>query len=276
MKKKNYATGADNSPADIRTFAYQPDGAPQRGGKRYLGDDIEDQHRVGICTAISFTQNARKALGMKFSADFQYLLQKKYIDGNWNEGSSIFSALKVGKNYGLLPAKEWKFTKESDRKLPYHKYITKLQAVSQEDIDKLLKVASKYKLEAYAKIPVDRDAMAAAITESKSGILCRYAIGKSWWAKNLEPLMPSEPIISGHAVTDSNYVGNSFRIANTWGTDWGDVGTAYRLQQQYAPTEAWIPYYKKVPAYINKELENREKVLGRVKDMLQKIVDILQ
>lgn len=71
------ATGAGESPYDLRTFAYVPSGIPNKGGKRYSPSDIEDQHRVGICTAISTTQNARKALGTKFSADFQYLMQKK-------------------------------------------------------------------------------------------------------------------------------------------------------------------------------------------------------
>jgi hypothetical protein len=72
-----YATGAKPSPYDIRTFAYVPSGIPVSGGTRYTPKDIEHQHKVGICTAISTTQNARKALGKKFSSEFQYLMQKK-------------------------------------------------------------------------------------------------------------------------------------------------------------------------------------------------------
>ena len=67
----HHGTGAHESKKDIRTFAYKAVPGAQRGGKRYDSDDIEDQYTVGICTAISLTQNARKALGIQFSADFQ-------------------------------------------------------------------------------------------------------------------------------------------------------------------------------------------------------------
>lgn len=269
-----YATGAESSQYDIRDFAYKPSGVPYKGGTRYTPEDIEDQHKVGICTAISFTQNARKALKTKFSADFQYLLQKKYIDGNWNEGSSLSSALKVGQKYGLLPEKHWTLTKESDRKLSYDKYIKKLQAVTDKDIEKLLKKAIK--ITAYAKVPVDRDFMAQAILESKAGILCRFALGKEWWTKPIEPLQPPTVVISGHAVTECNYAGSSFRIANTWGTDWADNGTAYRLQGQYKPTEAWAVYYADVPDAIQAQIDSRKEPRGTILDIIQGFIRLFQ
>lgn len=58
---KTYATGADESPYDVRTFAYVPSGVPVSGGVRYSPKDIEDQHKVGICTAAAMVQNAQKA-----------------------------------------------------------------------------------------------------------------------------------------------------------------------------------------------------------------------
>jgi hypothetical protein len=272
---KQYGTGAEESPYDIRTFTYVPSPQPKLGGKRYSKKDIEDQHKVGICTAIATTQNARKALGIKFSADFQYLLQKK-LQGNWDEGSSLSWALKIAKNVGFLPEKEWTFTTEQDRKLPYIKYIKKLQAVSDADIEKLKKRAEKYKILAYAKVPVDRDLMAQAINESDAGILTRYAIGREWWTKPIEPLRPPKEVISGHAVTDSNYDGDSFRIANTWGTDWADWGTAHRLHDTYKPTEAWIVHYNKVPETIQRQIDSREAVLGKILDGLQEIIKLYQ
>lgn len=281
-----YATGAEKSPYDIRTFGYVPTGVPTTGGKRYQAEDIEDQHKVGICTAISLTQNARKATGIRFSADFQYLLQKKYVNQNWNEGSSLSAALKVARgkedaqgNFlwgGLLPESEWKFTTIGDRKLPYEKYIKKLQAVPESEIQRLCHIAKNYRLSAYASVPVDRDFMAKAISESKAGILVRFAIGKEWWTKPIEPLRPPKNSISGHAVTECNYAGNSFRIANTWGDDWADKGTAYRLQAQYRPTEAWIPYYDVPPAPIQKKLEQRKALMGQLLDKLQTLLNILQ
>ena len=218
---------------DIRTFTTRTSATydKQSGGKRYDPEDIEDQSTSPICTAISLSQNARKATGIRFSADFQYLLQKKFYDSNapigWGEGSSIFHALKVAKNYGLLPEVHWTYTTQADRDLPYHQYIAKLKAVPEQEIQRLLEIAKDHKIKAYAKVDVDRDSMASAIDQSKAGILARFAVNKNWWQtkdgfnswrkEDLEPLRAPNPATSGHAVTESNYDGRSFRIANTWG-----------------------------------------------------------
>lgn len=270
-----YATGAESSPYDVRTFAYVPSGIPVSGGVRYAPEDIEDQHKVGICTAIATTQNARKALKKKFSADFQYLMQKKK-QGNWDEGSSLSTALWVAKNIGFLEEAEWTFTTEDDRKLPYAKYIKKLQAVSDADIEKLKLLAAKNKILAYASVAVDRDLMAQAINESEAGVLTRYALGSEWWEAPVEPLRPPKVVISGHAVTDSNYNGTSFRIANQWGTDWADQGTAYRLHRDYRPTECWIVHYSHVPEVVQKQLDSRTELQGKILNALQEVIRLYQ
>lgn len=274
--EKKYATGAEESPYDVRTFAFIPTGVTQSGGVRYSPKDIGDQHRVGICTAISTTMNAQKALGKKFSADFQYLMQKKATK-DWGEGSSLAVALNVAKNIGFLEEKDWTFTTENDRKLTYDKYIAKLQKVSDVDIEKLKLKAAKNKIRAYASVPVDRDLMAQAILESKAGLLTRYALGNEWWKDPVQPLRPPKTFISGHAVNDTNYDGMSFRVANSWGIDWADKGTAYRLQSQYKPTEAWLPYYdKELPAPVQEQIIGREKLEGQILDLLQKVVSLYQ
>ena len=270
-----YSTGCEKSPYDVRTFA-SPVMAyvKQKGGKRYNPKDIESQKKVGICTGISKTQKARKEKEMKFSADFQYLCQKKYYDKNWKEGSSIFHALKVAKNIGLLPEEEWTLTTLEDRKLPYHEYIKKLQSLNTVEFNRLIKIANKYKIKAYAKVPVTRDAMAQAIDDSNSGILARFVIGKEWWTPPIEPLRKPVKKISGHAVTISNFDGGSFRIANTWGDEWATGGTAYFLLRKYAPTECWKVWYwdDKLPKKIEKKLESREAIVGQIFDLLQKII----
>lgn len=271
-----YSTGADKSPKDLRTFAYVPDPAQMTGGTRYKASDIDDQHKVGICTAIHLTQNAGKALGIEFSPDFQYLLQKKEYDKNWNEGSSIFYALKVAKNFGLLPIEKFKYIKEADRKLPYDLYIKKLQAIPDKEIERLKKSASKNKLLAYASVPIDRDMLANAISESESGILVRFDLGKEWWTKPIEPLRPPKEIVSGHATIICNYDGGSFRIANTWGSDWADKGTAYFLLKNYKPTEAWIPYYTKTSSGVDAQQEKLKSLQGRAITLLQQFVKLLQ
>lgn len=267
-----YSTGANPSPRDVRTFTYTPSVIVQIGGKRYLSEDIENQWYEGICTAISLTQNARKATGIKYSADFQYLMQK-LMEGNWDEGSSIFTAMKVGKNIGFLPASFWTFSTEADRKLPYHEYIKKLQQALPA-LETLKAVASLNRLAAYAKVPVDRDSMAHAIAESAAGVLCRYDVGKEWWSAPIEPLRAPKLVISGHAVTECNFVGDSSRIANTWGPEWADKGTAYRLWSMYKPTEAWIPYYKTVPPDIQKQLDSRTGAWGKLLNIVQKLIKL--
>lgn len=273
-----YATGADSSPVDERDFIYIPDKANVKGGERYKPEDIEDQHRVGICTAISLTQNAKKALKVSFSADFQYLLQKKFYDKNWNEGSSARSALHTAKTYGFLPQNEWTHTSLSDRKLSYEKYITKLQAVADAEIERLLAIAANYKLLAgYAQVPIDRDLLANAIDESKAGLITRFVVGREWWTAPVEPLRKAVSPISGHLITICNYDGNSYRVANTWGDGWCDNGTAYGSLLTYQPTEAWIPYYNVLPAPIQeqkKKLSERQE--KEVKKIEKKILTLLK
>lgn len=270
--KFNKGTGANISPNDIRTFAYEAKPAKQSGGKRWTPKDIQDQDRVGICTAISLTMQASKVYGVKMSADFQYLIQKKYYDKNWDEGSSAFHSLKAGKDIGFLPEKEWKFTKQSDRAKPYHTYIKLLQAVSDKEIEKLIKKAKKYRLKAFEYVAPDRDLMANAIDNSECGIITRYTLDSQWWTAPIQPLRSPKQAISGHLVTDTNYDGRSFRIANSWGTDWATKGTAYRLHHQYAPTEAWLPYFTKLPISVKAKLKKRKTVKGKVDNFLQKII----
>lgn len=263
-----YATGAKESKKDLRDFSFVPTKAKWQGGKRYYAKDIEDQSKVGICTAISLTQQARKATGIKYSADFQYLLQKKYIDGNWEEGSSIRSALKVASKYGLLPEKYFKY--KISRTQSYIKYIEKLKAIPEAEIQKLIKKCIKIK--GYASVPVDRDLMALAIDEAEGGILARFALGNEWWTNPIEPLRPPKKFVSGHAVIISNYTGGSQRIANMWGDDWADKGTAYYLLKDYAPTESWIVYYNKTTKAIRQQKKKKSSLKNKVKKFLNKFI----
>lgn len=276
--------GAEPSKLDVRTFTYTPRPfTDHMGGTRYEPADIEDQSKVGICTAISLTQHARKALGQRFSADFQYLIQKRFYDNNWEEGSSIFTALRAARGIGLLPESEWKHTTLKDRDLPYHLYIEKLKAIPMEEIGRLILIANKTRLKAFASIPVTRDTLARAIAENPAGIIVRFNVGEEWytdtkgkisWHKDdLEPLRPPQRILSGHAIIESNFVGNSFRVANTWGPEWCDKGTAYSLYREYRPTEAWVVYYNDVPAAIQAKLEARTAWTGKFLDYVQKILD---
>lgn len=263
------ATGAHESHYDSRTFRHDTTLAtptPSSGGYDYGPSDIEHQHIVGICTAISLVQNAAKAKGRKYSADFQYLLQKKYYDLNWNEGSSIFNALRVGKNYGFLPVELFTRVTEQDRYLPYTQYVAKLQAIPEAEIQRLIGLCVD-KLSGYAQLSTDPDSLAKGILASKSGILCRYVVGKEWWTAkdgrvswdtaDIDPMRPAQVPVSGHAIGATKFefsVTQNVTFANTWGIFWNDQnkGNCHIIQSDYAPSEAWIPYYDVTPVPLPK------------------------
>lgn len=245
------STGAKVSPIDPRTILHGDlvtAVAPLvKGGIVYGVENIEHQHNVGICTAISLVQNREKVNGRKYSPEFQYLLQKKYYDLDYEEGSSIFSALKVGKNYGFLPLELWTHTTEQDRYLPYNQYIQKLTIIPQTEIQRLVNLCVD-KISGYASVDVsDPQAIARAINESEAGILCRYGCGSTWWLpswlpQDINPLRRPIPETSGHAIgmTMFDYSnGLMQKLANTWGINWNLQGNADINWSNYPMTEAW-------------------------------------
>jgi len=257
------ATGALASKIDPRTIRHDEvvmGGAPLvTGGVAYLPADIRHQHTVGICTAISLTQNWTKARGREYSAEAQYLFQKKYYDGNWTEGSSILNALKVGKNIGFLPAELWTATTEQDRLLPYAQYIAKLQLPDAEVL-RLINLCVD-KLPGYASVDVtDPQKIAQAINDSEAGILCMYRAGDTWFIpswqpKDINPLRKPNPWTSGHAITMSAFdytTAPMQKLSNSWGVLWDLQGNADINWSNYPMQEAWsilrttpvIPQYK--------------------------------
>lgn len=242
--------GGFESPKDKRTVSHRYDMAEPlvKGGFKYGTNEIEHQHKVGICTAISTVQNREKANGKKYSPDFQYLLQKKFYDYGWFEGSSLLSALKVGKKFGFLPASEWTHTTEKDRLLPYETYQNKLKGISDTEIDRLLTLCVD-KIAGYASVDITNpQAIASAIDGSEAGILCRYDCGSTWWvpsweAKDINPLRRPKPATSGHAIcmSEFDYTNGYMQIlANTWGVLWCNLGCADINWSNYPMTEAWV------------------------------------
>ena len=247
---KKISTGALPSKKDKRTIQNKDiafAGTPLvKGGYDYLPTDIEMQHNVGICTAISMIQNREKANGKRYSPEFQYLLQKKFIDGNWTEGSSVLSALKVAKNYGFLPLDLWTYTTETDRELSYSEYIAKLQAISDTEVQRLISLCVD-KIAGYAQVDqTDPQLIAKAIIDSDSGILCRYGCQKNWWTpswnpKDIDPLRYA-PETSGHAIGMYAFDYTEMlkqKLCNTWSSEWDWSGCANIIHSLYPPTECW-------------------------------------
>ncbi len=226
-----------------------------KAGNLYLPQNIENQHHVGICTAIATVQNMEKITGKKYSPDFQYLLQKKFYDFNWTEGSAILSAMKVAKKYGFLPLEKFTYITEADRSLSYDDYILKLQAIPEDEITRLITLCID-EIPGYASVDVSNaQSIALAIQESQAGIICRYTVGSEWytdvngnitWDKTkLDPLRAPTPmtIQGGHAITMSNIdytISLQQFLPNTWGVQWNDNGIGYTDWNKYKPTEAWL------------------------------------
>lgn len=205
---ENFSFGAIESNKDTRTLQHEKlvqSGIPKiKGGIVYDPTDILYQAKVGICTAISLIQNRQKVTGRKYSPEFQYLLQKKFYDLNWMEGSSILNALKVGKKYGFLPASFWTYTTDEDRQLPYEQYIQKLQAIPDNEIQRLIGLCID-KIPGYAFVnPNDVNAISHAIEDSEAGVLCMYLVSRNWFTKgtgeaswkpeDIDPLRPPDNI----------------------------------------------------------------------------------
>lgn len=257
MKYEQPGFGAFESPKDYRTIESDAVMAVPltTGGFDYLPEEIEHQHKVGICTSISLVQMAQKYHKTKYSPDFFYLIQKKFIDGNWSEGSSLLSALKTANKYGFLPIEDFVYVGEQDRYLSYDEYIKKLQAIPEEEINRLLALCEK-KLPGYTRVDTSvPEKIAAAIQNSDVGIYTRYNVGSEWWIpswdkKDINPLKAPKQTISGHAVACALYRFNEkklIRIANTWGTGWCDLGEADTYHEDYPMQEAWIPHFSKAP-----------------------------
>ena len=252
-----FGLGASESEYDYRTITHETTMVTPVlvGGVDYNSSDIVNQHRVGICTAAAMVANANKATSKKFSMDFQYLLQKKYVDKNWIEGSSIFSSLKVGKNYGFLPEALFTYVTEADRDLPYADYIAKLVAIPDTEIARLLALCSD-KLAGYAQVDISApELIQRAILDSKAGILARFAVGKEWFTpswkpEDIDPLRAPQVVISGHAVVKIKFADRAFDLANSWGPLWNKQGIGTTHFDNYRATEAWIPYYDTPPVMV--------------------------
>jgi hypothetical protein len=275
------ATGAFPSPLDVRVFTYAPKVdlgtaiQSYEGGEKWGKEYVDDQHSVGICTSISLTMKAKRYFQIDFSPDFHYLIQKKFLDKNWNEGSSAYHSILAGYNYGFLPRSEWKYTTEDDRKGTYSRYISKLRAVPDAEIERLLAIAKQYKVTAFAKVPINRDALAAA-TLKCDGLIARFVIDDSWYTHNFkeqDQIKSTGKNRSGHIVNDVRFSGLSRRIVNSWGIEWSGDGTAFYMLNQIQPTEAWSVWFGAFPNEIQKQKEEQLKLIGQLKKILQSLIE---
>lgn len=219
-----------------------------------------NQKTIGCCTAIDLIDMMQKAFGKVFSTRFQYVGQKRIIDMNTIEGSSILSACQWGRKYGFLPIE---FDPDGNNvDMTHAEFINKVYTPEQ------YAEASKYKLSAYALVALDPLNFAIALQRSQYGLMTRMSVGDnfyrpSWRKSDLEPLKAPNPITGGHSIKVIGHQGldiNQIRtMRNTWGdknnptvtgssniwSDDGDLKYEYKTQQPYV-TEAYIVFTEPV------------------------------
>jgi hypothetical protein len=159
--------------------------------------------------------------------------------------------------------------------------VAKLKAVPEEEIQRLIKLCSDYKLTGYAQVAYqDPQAIAKALQASRSGLLCMYVVDEQWWSpswleRDINPLRAPKTQLSGHAIImeSLDYTkGFDQVLTNTWGTKWNRGGKGDINWSNYKMRECWIPYYSMTEA----ELQDLKKTLQSKIGLLGKIVELLK
>lgn len=278
MNQEMFIGGCEPSKEDYRTLVHSPvmaTGEPVPlivEATDYNIEDIMMQYKNGICTAINFVQMVNKATGEKYNQHIQYMFQKIDFDclgqWGWNEGSSLFSAMKIGNKTGLVRNSDIpsdiqvildKITPET--RYPEYVQILKEIANNPEMVQRLRNIAY-YKIKGYAQVDLSkgREYYRKCVADSKVGLYCRYVVTEDWWkdaygnvtwdGNRICPLDNRFPEVSGHAITNYKCDDTQFRknwLANTWSTAWGFGGKGFTNEAKVAVTEAYILYFDDAP-----------------------------
>lgn len=215
--------------------------------------EMRMQYKIGKCVGAATTKGTEPLFPSSersgpFSDDFMYR-GAKIIDGNEYEGTSIRSALKFAQKFGIATKNTFNVpVSDSMTYAEYMKYKIPVEAFEE---------GRKHKIGQYLSIPIDADALKAAIY--KYGILVvRMDVGSEWWTPSwskydILPLKSPKQLVSGHAVVLYGYDSTSvpgktkFYLSNSWSHEWADLGNGYFYFEDYKPTEAWAITLDPVP-----------------------------
>lgn len=202
---------------------------------------VQMQYKLGICTAeavCSLIERFRND-GVVLSRTFQFEGQKKFIDKNMDESSSIKAGLQFAKSIGTQPASVVPDT--FDANTTYENFVSR-------DITPFIDSATK--IPGYTYVLPTFTEIASAIYKY-GGVAARYVCGESWYtdvkgnvtwdpARILPLRDPINPTV-GHAIVLTGYDTSTqeFTIRNSWSDKWALNGNGYAIYNQYAPTEAY-------------------------------------
>jgi hypothetical protein len=226
-------------PSRISLEMYLPALYPQTGGTCVamsiaLARTIMYAHSMGITDLGTITRN-------QMSPFFVYYYGREKYDFNCSEGLNPIAALTVAKNIG--------FEKMSKIEYPnYWPYTNKFLCPNTFDFlppetdlhlrnAKTNRISEFYVTKSIAGI---KSALSKgfpvilAMQIPKSFEECKSS---SWRSLSYE----QKSMASGHAMVaigyDDNLNGGSLRIANSWGTEWGDKG---KIWINYSEVEYWL------------------------------------
>lgn len=211
---------------------------------------IADQGQLGSCTAFGslrcfdFAQHVETGNFMNGSHLFQYY-NTRSLEGTEGSdaGGTIRDAMKALAKYGVCPETEWPYVIHRYKREPLPKCYN--DAMAHESVE-YLRVSRK-------QIP---KAIAAGFPVV-FGCVLYESFESPGPRKGNKFVMPipnphTEAALGGHCMVVVGYDAprNLFRVANSWGTDWGDKGYfwmpyEYLLNTGYA-SDFWT--LKKVKA----------------------------
>lgn len=202
------------------------------------------QGEIGICTGAALTVAIMEYLYWKktgkytkLSVAFLYMVTKLKIDVNFQEGSSLRSALKAAYKYGVCTEQ----TFPTDINMTHDQFLK--QIIPKEAWTEAL----NYTIGGYISIPVDESLIAAAIWKY-GPLYARMEVGDTWFTpswleKDISPLTRAKKIISGHAIAltayDLSKPEKAMWLKNSWGEDWFRKGSGLFNFRDYKPTEVW-------------------------------------
>lgn len=218
---------------DARDWIYQP-ALSQLQTELLPPQDLKilNQHSEGACTGFSLAAvinrlNQLAGQDKKVSARMLYEMARRHDEwpGEQYDGSSLRGAIHGWKNMGVCKEDEWPF------RVGKKGYLTMNRA----------REARKNTIGAYYRLrPVITDFHAAL---NEVGIIAVSAqVHKGWDDPKAARIKFYKRNDGGHAFAIVGYDEDGFIIQNSWGTRWGDNGTALWLYEDWIKNvmDAWV------------------------------------
>lgn len=220
-----------------------PGVAPLVVDLRQWCSDVEDQGRIGSCTAqavvgaLEYFERKTRGHHVDASRLFLYRATRRYLgwEGRGDTGAFVRSAMKALRLFGTVPEAYWPYEEErfDDEPEAFH-----------------YSFANNFKAIEYYRVPEN-------VAELKQLLLAGipFAFGFTCYTSLFAPEVkrsgviphpsPSDRVEGGHAVLAVGFSESHVLIRNSWGPDWGDQGYGYLPWSYFdshrpLATDCWI------------------------------------